>query len=72
MTEKKMIGSVSVINWPPGSGSIIQDYGSADPGKLTIFTDPEHCEELTYLHRDRDSSRFLLPENKKIRIGLVK
>jgi hypothetical protein len=28
------VGSVSgsVINWPPGSGSISQDYGSADPG----------------------------------------
>jgi hypothetical protein len=33
-------GYGSVIYWPPGFGSIIQDYGSADP--VEIFTDPEH------------------------------
>ncbi len=27
----KMSRSGSGINWPPESGSIIQDYGSADP-----------------------------------------
>ncbi len=31
-------------NWPPGSGSIIQDYefSDPDPDPLKIFTDPEH------------------------------
>ena len=28
----------SVINWPPGSGSVIQDYGYADPDAKEIFT----------------------------------
>jgi hypothetical protein len=29
-----------LINWLPGSGSIIQRYGS--PGPEEIFTDPQH------------------------------
>ncbi len=31
-----------VINWPPGSGSVIQEtgYNSADPDPGEIFTDP--------------------------------
>ncbi len=35
----------SVINWPPrtGSGSVSQDYGSADPDPSEIFMDPQHC-----------------------------
>ncbi len=33
----------SVINRPPGSGSVSQDYGSADPDLKEIFTDPQHC-----------------------------
>jgi hypothetical protein len=28
--------------WPPGYGSIIQDYGSTDPDPQEIFTDPQH------------------------------
>ncbi len=32
----------SAINWPPGSGSVIQDYGFADPDLTEIFTDPQH------------------------------
>ncbi len=33
----------SVINWHSGSaGSIIQDYGSADPDRKKMFTDSEH------------------------------
>ena len=35
----------SVINWPTGSGSVIQIYGSADPDPKEIFTDPEHCSK---------------------------
>jgi hypothetical protein len=30
-----------VINWPPGSGSVSQSYGSAEP--KPNFTDPQHC-----------------------------
>ncbi len=33
----------SVINWPSGSGSVSQDYGSGDPDPKKIFTDPQHC-----------------------------
>ncbi len=32
----------SVINWPPASGSTIQDSGSADSDPKEIFTDPQH------------------------------
>jgi hypothetical protein len=28
----------SIVNCPPGSGSVIQDYGSADPDLKEIFT----------------------------------
>jgi hypothetical protein len=31
----------SVINWPPGSGSVIQDYGSTYPDPKEISTDPQ-------------------------------
>ncbi len=31
---------VHVINWPPGSGPVSEDYGSADP--KAIFMDPQH------------------------------
>ncbi len=24
----------SIINWPPGTGSVIQDYGSVDPDPI--------------------------------------
>ncbi len=32
----------SVINWSPGSGSVVQDYGSKDPDldPKEILTDP--------------------------------
>jgi hypothetical protein len=36
----------SVVNWPFGSGPVIQDYGSADPKRkeiFTLFSDPRHC-----------------------------
>jgi hypothetical protein len=39
----------SVINWSPGSRSVIQDYGSIDPDLnpkefvKEIHTDPQHC-----------------------------
>jgi hypothetical protein len=32
----------SVINWPPGSGSEIQDKRSANPVTKEILTDPQH------------------------------
>ncbi len=32
----------SIIVWPFGSGSAIQDYGSKDPRPKEIFTDPQH------------------------------
>ncbi len=35
-------GRIPAINWPPGSGSVIQDYGFADPDLTEIFTDPQH------------------------------
>jgi hypothetical protein len=28
--------------WPPGSGSLSQDFGSADPNPKEIFTDAQH------------------------------
>ncbi len=31
-----------IFYWPPGSRSIIQDYGSANPDPKEIFTDPQH------------------------------
>jgi hypothetical protein len=31
-------GSGSIIGWPPGS--VIQDYGSANPDPKEIFADP--------------------------------
>ncbi len=31
-----MVGSV--INWPPGSGSVSEDYGSADPDPKYLRT----------------------------------
>ncbi len=30
----------SVINWPPRSGSVIQDYRSPDPDPKEILMDP--------------------------------
>ncbi len=30
----------SAKNWPPGSGSVIQDYGSADLEEI-LFTNPK-------------------------------
>jgi hypothetical protein len=32
-----------VINWPPGSGSVSQGYGSPVPEPEEINTDPQHC-----------------------------
>ena len=32
----------SAYNWPPGSGSVIQEDGSADPDSNQIFRDPQH------------------------------
>jgi hypothetical protein len=38
----------SVINWPPGFGSVIKVYGSTDPrarirkNLKELFTDPQH------------------------------
>ncbi len=45
--KKVQVGSGSVINWPPRSGSVNQNYGSAntDPielGRKEILTDPLH------------------------------
>jgi hypothetical protein len=46
MATKKRIRAV--IIWP--SGSVIQDYGSANPGLKEIFTDPRHwTEQLNFL-----------------------
>jgi hypothetical protein len=49
---------IFIMNWPPGSRSIIQEYGSTnpDPGQKEIFNlfkDPEDwamCIHLPYLH----------------------
>jgi hypothetical protein len=49
----------SVINWPPGSASKIQDNGSADPKE--IFADPQHRKKLTR----RVTYFFLKPQNGK-------
>jgi hypothetical protein len=39
----------SLINWSPGSGLLIQDYGSADPEPREIFADPQYClEQVRY------------------------
>jgi hypothetical protein len=48
----RLVQICTVINWPPGSGSVIIDYGSADPKE--IFTDPQHCFNL----RDFDVHNF--------------
>ncbi len=32
----------SVINWPPGSGSVSQDNRSANPDPNKMFTNPQH------------------------------
>jgi hypothetical protein len=46
-TKKSQVGfgiahpAGAVFNWHLGSGSVIQDYGSAD--SETIFTDSQHC-----------------------------
>jgi hypothetical protein len=46
----------SVINWPPGSGSLIQDYGSADPDPKEIFTNlPTYLGLLSEWIRTRNS-----------------
>ncbi len=37
----ELIHSKEKNNCPPGSGSVTQDYGSADPEE--IFTDPQPC-----------------------------
>jgi len=34
-----------VIGWPPGSGFVVQYYGSADLDPKEIFTDPQHCKK---------------------------
>jgi hypothetical protein len=43
--------SGSGINWPLESGSIFQDYGSANPGleSWEIFMDTEHCLKVLWL-----------------------
>ncbi len=36
----------SGLNWPPGSGSVIQNYGTKNPDPKTIFTEPPHfCQK---------------------------
>jgi hypothetical protein len=37
----------SANNWFPGSGSLIQDYGSADPDPKDLFTDPQHWSAVS-------------------------
>ncbi len=38
------------INWPPGHGSVIRIFRSADldPDPKELFTDPEQCIPQTY------------------------
>jgi hypothetical protein len=48
----------TVINWPPGSESVIQDYGAKDPDQKEIITDPQYRYS-----RDR-TSYFLLKSDK--------
>jgi hypothetical protein len=49
MTTKKDLDpeqAGSLISWPPGSGSVIQDCGSKDqgiPDTNEIFADEQHC-----------------------------
>jgi hypothetical protein len=40
------VGSESKINWSPGSGSAIQDYGSKDLDSKEILTDPQIWRKL--------------------------
>jgi hypothetical protein len=42
VTKMSRSGSVITSIWPSGSGSAIQDYGSADPNPKEIFMDPQH------------------------------
>jgi hypothetical protein len=34
--KNDQVGSLSVFYWPPESGSIIQEYGSADPEEIYL------------------------------------
>jgi hypothetical protein len=42
----------SVINWPLESGSLNQDYGSADPNQKEIFMDPRNTAMHNKFHLD--------------------
>jgi hypothetical protein len=44
-----------VVNCFPGSGYIIQDYGSTDPKE--IFTDPQHCSQPCYTCSNVEESK---------------
>jgi hypothetical protein len=53
-TKNVQVGSGSVINWPPGSGSGIQDNGFAVPDPKEIFTD---ATLMTVTQRVEDKER---------------
>jgi hypothetical protein len=42
--QNVQVGYGSINNWPPASesGSVLQDYGSADPDPKEIVTDLQH------------------------------
>ncbi len=49
----------SVINYPPGFGSVMQDYGSADLDPKEIFTDTQHWNLLDGLYEKKILCLFL-------------
>jgi hypothetical protein len=57
---KQMYGSV--MSWPPGSRSVIQDYKSPGPDQKKIFTDPQHCNPCRIIYCFSPSSSRDLDE----------
>jgi hypothetical protein len=47
----------SIINWPSGFGSVIQDYGSADPDPKEIFID-QHTFTLFENLKMQETAQF--------------
>jgi len=60
----------SVINWPPGSVSVIQDYGSADPDPKEIFRVRIHNIDLNkrFVFKARNLSPQLKWRLKRMKI----
>ncbi len=39
----------AIINWPPRSGSVLQDYGSTDPNPIEKVRDPQNWSNVNIL-----------------------